>query len=243
VAFDIRQGEILALVGDSGSGKSTIALAIMRLLKYKGGAASGRIDFSGLNLLTCSEAAARRIRGREIAMVPQSPIAALNPCLTIEAQLREAWRAHAPARDMPPLGDVLAQVLLPTGRSFVRSYPPQLSVGQAQRVLIAMAILHGPPLLVADEPTSALDMISQAEIIELFRDLRRKLDMSILFISHDLHSVASLSDRVAVLSDGAIVECGEAQAVFSRPRHPYSRKLLEAVPRIPAGAELNAELG
>lgn len=236
VELAIPEGEILGLVGRSGEGKSTIALAILRLLSIKGGLVSGEIHFRGKELLTISEPEMRRIRGREIALVPQSPIASLNPALTLGAQFREAWRAHSSApfaQFEPRLAELLESVSLPPEPEFLRRYPGELSVGLAQRVLIAMALVHNPALILADEPTSALDMITQAEILQLLAELNRKLKTAILYISHDLVSVATLCHQVAILNGGRIVECRPTSKIFTEPQHPYSRRLIEAIPRNP----------
>lgn len=237
VSLDVRRGEILGLVGQSGCGKSTLALAILRLLHLKRGRMEGRILFNGRDLVMLKEREMRALRGREIALVLQSPIAALNPALRIGTQLREAWRVHQRRSTREECAeavrDTLRHVSLPADAVFLRRYPPELSVGQAQRVLIGMAILHRPMLLIADEPTSALDMITQAEILELFASLRRDLNMSILYISHDLLSVAAISDRVAVMEGGEIVECQRAADLFTRPAHPYTRRLIAALPAAP----------
>jgi len=243
VSLAIEPGEILGLVGQSGSGKSTLALAILKLLALKGGVARGEVCFHGRDLLPLSDREMRELRGREIGLVLQSPLSALNPALKIGTQLAEAWRAHATGgRDLcnAAILAALDSVSLPEGRSFLRRYPSQLSVGQAQRVLIAMAILHRPTLLLADEPTSALDTITQAEIMRLFAQLNRELGMAILYISHDLLSVAALCHRIAILHGGVIVECGPAQRLFEAPEHPYTRQLIAALPSNPRAAD-NAE--
>jgi ABC-type dipeptide/oligopeptide/nickel transport system ATPase component len=233
VAFEIDVGEIVGLAGQSGSGKSTIALAIMRLLHLKGGSLTGHIRFRGCDLLNCAEHEMRRIRGRDIALVLQNPVSSLNPALRIGTQLTEAWEAHQHApRDHreSSILDTLEAVSLPPERSFLRRYPGELSVGQAQRVLIAMAILHHPALLIADEPTSALDALTQSEILRLFARLHRELSMAILYISHDLLSIASLCGRVAILHEGEIVEFAPVAEIFQRPAHSYTRRLIDAIP-------------
>lgn len=231
VSLDVADGEILGLVGRSGEGKSTIALSILGLLGLKGGRCSGEILFQGRDLLRLNAREMRRLRGKNIGLVPQSPLAALNPNVRLGAQLEEAWRAHE--RGKPDWKPLLESVSLPAEESFLRQYPRNLSVGLAQRFLIAMAILHNPALLLADESTSALDTITQAEILGLFRRLNRERGIAILFISHDLASVASLCHRVAILNEGEIVECDSVDEVFLNPRHPYTKQLIAAIPRVP----------
>lgn len=236
LALDIGPGEILALVGESGCGKSTLALSILRLLHLRGAEATGNITLNGRDLMTFPERDMRSIRGKDIALVLQSPMSSLNPALRIKTQLAEAWRVHqSGSKDqcLNAISEALAHVSLPADSDFLKRYPSQLSVGQAQRVLIAMAILHHPPLLIADEPTSALDLITQAEILQLFRELSRRLGMSILYISHDLLSVATIADRVAVMDKGTIVECRATADIFRDPSHPYTRKLIQALPIVP----------
>jgi ABC-type glutathione transport system ATPase component len=235
VSIEVQRGEIVGLVGQSGSGKSTLAMAILGLLDLKGGVAKGTIRFAGRDLMQLSEREMRRIRGKDIGLVLQSPMTALNPALRISTQLEEAWRCHGgkPATWKARAMELLESVSLPPDPAFLRRFPRQLSVGLAQRVLIAMAILHRPPLLLADEPTSALDVITQSEILQLFTTLSRELDMGMLFISHDLLSVSTLCHRVAILHEGEIVECGPAGEIFQRPRHPYTQRLIAALPSSP----------
>jgi len=227
----MQRGEILGLVGQSGSGKSTLALSVLRLLDFKEGRATGEIRFLGRDLMRLPEQEMLRVRGRQIGLVLQSPIAALNPCLRIGAQLREAWQVHAGGE--APVAELLKSVSLPAEEGFLRRYPRQLSVGQAQRVLIAMAILHRPALLIADEPTSALDSITQSEILQLFAGLSRTLERGVLYVSHDLLAVASLCHRVAILYRGEIVETDTTERIFRSPSHSYTRRLIQALPKNP----------
>jgi len=234
--FEIRRGEVLGLVGQSGSGKSTLAMAILGLLDRKRAHADGAIEFDGTDLLKLGERDLRALRGRKIALVLQSPLSSLNPALKIRTQLKEAWRAHAsgPAADCDrAIRSALESVSLPSGDEFLQKYPSQMSVGQAQRVLIAMAVMHRPALLIADEATSALDVITQSEILALFRQLNRNFGMAILYISHDLASVAGICDRIAILHEGQIVETGTTEQVLLTPRHEYTRRLMAAMPKMP----------
>jgi len=236
VSLEIQPGEILGLVGQSGSGKSTLSLAILRLLHLKGGTARGNLLFKGEDLSAKSESQMRSLRGREISIVLQSPLTSLNPALRIGSQLGEAWRAHATGTREECAAAVSAaftSVSLPNDIEFLRRRSSQLSVGQAQRVIIAMAILHRPGLLIADEATSALDTITQSEILGLFARLNRELGMGVLYISHDLLSVATLCHRIAILNSGEIVECGPPSQIFGAPQHAYTQKLVAALPRLP----------
>lgn len=233
LCLEIQRGEIVGLVGESGSGKSTLALALLQLLHLQGAKVHGELVFQGENLLHKKESQLRAIRGRQMSVVLQSPLSSLNPALRIGTQLKEAWRAHAngPAEQChAAISAALRSVSLPDDDELLRRRPSQLSVGQGQRVIIAMAILHRPALLIADEPTSALDTITQSEILSLFERLNRELSMAILYISHDLLSVAALCHRVAILRDGEIVECDGPQAIFESPRHPYTQRLIAALP-------------
>jgi ABC-type glutathione transport system ATPase component len=237
-ALEVAEGEILGLVGASGSGKSTLALALLRLLEYRGGVARGEILFRGRDLMRLKSGEMQRVRGREIALIPQSPLAALNPALRLRAQIAEAWRAHETGKEWKTrtLG-IFERVSLPATEEFLARYPRQLSVGQAQRVLIAMALLHRPTLLIADEPTSALDALAHSEVLDLLKSLSRELGVAMLYISHDLPAIAWLCDRLAILHQGSIVETGPAKELFENPRHEYTRALLSALRRHPFAHE------
>lgn len=234
-SFDltIARGEIVGLVGESGSGKSTLARALLQLERFSGGWSQGSIVFEGRDLKKSSERELRSMRGRQMSLVLQSPMTALNPSLRIESQLKEAWRAHA-ARSSTEDFDAVAsraleEVHLPTEKAFRRRYPGQISVGQAQRVLIAMAILHRPALIIADEATSSLDPLTRVGVLKLFQHLNRRLGMALLFISHDLPSVMAISDRIAILREGRIIECASPREIVSNPSHAYTRDLVDAM--------------
>src|SRR5271163_1908155 len=235
ISFDIVKGECLALVGESGSGKSATALSIMKLLPYPAARhPSGSILFHGRDLLQLSEREMRKVRGDDITIVFQEPMTSLNPLHTIEKQIGEILLLHrgltgAPARARTI--EVLSQVGIPDPETRLKSYPHQLSGGQRQRVMIAMALANEPDLLIADEPTTALDVTVQAQIIALLQDLKTRLGMSLLFITHDLGIVRKIAQKVCVMKGGKIVEQGAVEQVFSAPAHPYTRALLAAEPK------------
>jgi peptide/nickel transport system ATP-binding protein len=243
LALDVGRQEILGLVGESGCGKSTLSLAILKLLYLKRAQARGSIHFNGRDLMALGEREVRSLRGKEIGLILQSPMSSLNPALRIGTQLAEAWKVHqrgSAEQRQQALRETLQNVSLPGEQDFLRRFPSQLSVGQAQRVLIAMAVLHRPPLLIADEPTSALDLITQAEILQLFASLSAKFGISILYISHDLLSVATIAHRVAVMHQGEIVECRRTAELFQNPKHPYTQQLIRSLPVIPQLAAASA---
>lgn len=241
VQFELRAGEALGMVGTSGAGKTTLVMALLGLLPFRGGTATGEVLLDGVNLLTMTAGEARRLRGRRISLIPQSPMTALNPAISLRSHFEEAWRAHessgARARETR-LSQLMDEVQLPSGdEAFLRSKPGQISVGQAQRVLIALALLHRPSILIADEPTSALDPVTQVEIIKLLRQLNRRHKTSMLYISHDLVSVLQLCDRLVVLHSGAIAESVRV-AQIEQAQHPATLSLLHALP-VPVGVLLS----
>jgi peptide/nickel transport system ATP-binding protein len=233
ISFHINAGETVGLVGESGSGKSAASLAVLRLLPHTARVA-GTIEIDGESLLKLSEEAMQRRRGRDISMIFQEPMTALNPVMPVGAQIAEAVRAHHPAIARTAVRAKVFSAMNAVGLADVerraKDYPHQFSGGQRQRILIAMAIVNRPRLLIADEPTTALDVTVQAQILGLLNDLRREHQLAMLFISHDLAVVAQVADRVAVMQRGEIVEQGAVRDLFERPHHPYTRKLLASAP-------------
>src|ERR1043166_758038 len=236
VSFDIRKGETVALVGESGSGKSVTALSVMKLLPYPAAPPPpGEIWFKGTDLLKLDESEIREVRGANITIIFQEPMTSLNPLHTIERQLTEALMLHG---RRPTNGgtrarviELLSQVGIPDPAARLGSYPHQLSGGQRQRVMIAMALANEPDLLIADEPTTALDVTVQAQILALLAEIRSRLGMSMLFITHDLGIVRRIADVVCVMNSGKIVEQGPVEEVFTAPKHDYTREVLEASPK------------
>ena len=233
VSFDLQAGEILCVVGESGSGKSMCAHALMGLLPRGVKRRAGEIRFDGQDLLSLGGDDWRALRGRRIAMVFQEPMTALNPLMRIGAQMEEMFEAHGlltPGERAKRAVALAGEVGLPDPERIVRAYPHQLSGGQRQRAMIAMALALEPAVLIADEPTTALDVTTQAQILRLIRDLQRRRGMAVMFITHDFGVVAEIADRVVVLQQGRVVESGAAADVLARPRHPYTKALLSAVP-------------
>ncbi|MBR1092351.1 ABC transporter ATP-binding protein [Bradyrhizobium manausense] len=235
VSFQIKRGECVALVGESGSGKSVSALSILKLLPYPNAShPSGSIRFKGQELIDRSEREMREIRGSDISIIFQEPMTSLNPLHTIEAQIGEIIQLHKPtsnAQSRKRTLELLTQVGISEPETRLNSYPHQLSGGQRQRVMIAMALANEPDLLIADEPTTALDVTVQAQILALLAEIRSRLGMSLLFITHDLGIVRRIADTVCVMKGGKIVEQGPVEQVFKTPKHPYTRDLLAAEPK------------
>jgi oligopeptide/dipeptide ABC transporter ATP-binding protein len=246
VSFHVNAGETLCLVGESGSGKSVTALSILRLVQRPGRIASGRVIFNGRDLLTLSERDLQRVRGAEVALVFQEPMTALNPVFTIGDQIEETLMVHGVARGSAARQraiELLGAVSVPEPERRVRDYPHQLSGGLRQRALIAMALACNPSVLIADEPTTALDVTIQAQILDLLRDLKKRLGLALLLITHDLGVVAEMADRVAVMYAGRIVEEAPVRELFQDPRHPYTQGLLASIPGGSRGSRLAAIQG
>jgi peptide/nickel transport system ATP-binding protein/oligopeptide transport system ATP-binding protein len=243
VGFEIYPGETLGLVGESGSGKSVTALSIMRLVQPPGRIASGRILFKGDDLLTLDDRRMQRVRGAQIALIFQEPMTALNPVFRVGDQIAETLLVHGRSSRREAKGktiELLRAVRIANPESRVDDYPHQLSGGMRQRVLIAMALACQPSLVIADEPTTALDVTIQAEILDLLREMKSALNLSLLLITHDLGVIAETADRVAVMYAGRIVETGPVREIFRQPAHPYTRGLLASIPGGHPGQRLRA---
>ncbi len=236
VTFQVKKGEFFGLAGESGCGKSTVAYSLVKEVPPPGRIIRGRIYVNGRDVVPLSEDEMRKIRWKEISVIPQAAMNALNPVYTVGDQIAEAILAHeAMSKD-----DALARAeelldLVGVGRQRVRSYPHELSGGQRQRVMIAMALALNPPVVIADEPTTALDVVVQAQILNLFKELRSKFNMSLIFITHDLTTMFELVDRIAIMYAGRIVEIGPTDKIVDDPLHPYTELLVRAVPRIGVG--------
>ncbi|HEX9094000.1 MAG TPA: ABC transporter ATP-binding protein [Coriobacteriia bacterium] len=233
MSFTVREREVLAIVGESGSGKSVASLSIMRLLQPPGRVVGGEVLYNGRDLLALSGSEMRDVRGNHISMIFQEPMTSLNPVFTIEDQLTESIRTHMKLDRKAAVEraiDMLRLVGIPSAEKRIRDYPHQMSGGMRQRVMTAMALSCDPDLLIADEPTTALDVTIQAQILALLRELRDKIGMAVLLITHDLGVVAETADRVVVMYGGQVVEQAGAQELFERPLHPYTLGLLRSIP-------------
>ena len=242
VSFTINAGETVAIVGESGCGKSVTSMSILRLIPTPPGKMAGRIMFEGRDLLALSELEMREIRGKDISMIFQEPMTSLNPVLTIGKQIGESLRLHeglSAKQAEQRAVEILTLVGIPAPERRVREYPHQLSGGMRQRVMIAIALACNPKLLIADEPTTALDVTIQAQILDLMRDLQSRLGSAIMLITHDLGVVAEMAQRVVVMYAGRKVEEGSVGEIYANPQHPYTRGLLGAVPRLGSSLESN----
>ena len=234
VSFEVREGEIFGLVGETGCGKSVTTYSTLRLLPSTGRVHSGRITFAGESLLDASESRMREVRGGEIAMIFQDPLSALNPVMRVGDQIAESVWLHDDLPDAEAVAarveEVLGEVRMPDPAGAARAFPHELSGGMQQRVMIAMALAGRPKMLIADEPTTALDVTIQSQVLQLLRQLKQEAGLTVLLITHDLGVVAELCDRVAVMYAGTIVETAPVAELFGNPRHPYTQGLLAALP-------------
>lgn len=233
IDFEVMPGETLGIVGESGSGKSVTSLSIMRLIADPGEIVEGTIEFAGVDLVHLSEDIMRTYRGNRISMIFQQPTSCLNPVYTIGSQITEALQIHQhlePTAAQQRAIELLKLVRLPDAEQRMKSYPHEISGGQAQRIMIAMALACNPELLIADEPTTALDVTIQAQILELMRELRTTVHTSIILITHDLGVIAEMADRVIVMYAGQVVESATVHQLFDAPLHPYSQALLHSMP-------------
>ena len=242
VNFEIKKGEIVGLVGESGCGKSVTSLSIMQLLKdTPGKVTNGEVIFQGHNLLDASKKEMLDIRGDKMSMIFQEPMSSLNPSMRIDKQMIEGIRLHTPltkAEARKKAADILSQVGIPDPQRVLKNYPHQLSGGMSQRVMIAMAMSCEPDLLIADEPTTALDVTIQAQILELMKKIQQDKGMSILLITHDLGVVAEMCSRVIVMYAGKIVEEAPVEILFANPTHPYTQGLIASVPKLGSGVKV-----
>ncbi len=237
VSFKMKEGEVLGIVGESGSGKSVTAYSLMGLTAYPGRLIGGTIDFNGHRINDLSESEFREIRGNEVSIIFQDPMTSLNPVYTIGNQIEEVIRLHTDkskdeARERAK--ELLTLVGINEPEKRLKQYPHELSGGMRQRVMIAIALACEPKLLIADEPTTALDVTIQAQILELMMELREKLGMAIIMITHDLGIVASMCEKIAVMYAGKIVEYGTTDDIFYNPKHEYTKGLIRSIPRLDA---------
>ncbi|MEJ8554674.1 ABC transporter ATP-binding protein [Tepidibacter sp. Z1-5] len=235
VSFHLDKGEALGIVGESGSGKSVTSMSIMRLLQHPGKIIGGDIIFNGENLIEKSDKEMQKIRGNDIAMIFQDPMTSLNPVYTVGNQIIEAVVKHqkiSKAEARKKAIEMLDIVGIPSPEKRIDQYPHEFSGGMRQRAMIAMALSCEPQLLIADEPTTALDVTIQAQILELMKDLKNKLDTSIILITHDLGVVADVCSRIIVMYGGIILEEGRSEDIFYNPKHPYTLGLLKSIPKL-----------
>ena len=238
VSFEVHKGEILGIVGESGSGKSVTSMSILRLLADTARIKNGKIEFEGTDLTKVSDKQMREIRGQKIAMVFQDPMSSLNPLIPVGKQVAEMIHVHHPEMKRDELQaatlELFREVRIPEAEKRLKSYPHEFSGGMRQRVMIAMALACNPKIIIADEPTTALDVTIQAQILELMNDLRHKLGMSIIMITHDLGVVAQMCEKIAVMYAGHIVEYGTTDEIFYNPQHEYTKGLINSIPKLNA---------
>jgi oligopeptide/dipeptide ABC transporter ATP-binding protein len=243
VSFTVGRGEIVGLVGESGAGKTLTSEAVLRLIRCPPARLGGEVRFLGRDLLALDESALARIRGKEIAMIFQNPAASLNPVFRVGEQMLEAMALHLPETRRAlrtRVAEILGRVGIPSAAVRVRDYPHQFSGGMAQRVMIGMGISCVPALLIADEPTTALDVTIQAQVLALIRRLAREMGMAVLLVSHDLGIISQMCHRVIVMYAGRIVEEADVATIFRSPAHPYTRGLIDCLPRVEAEGRLGA---
>ena len=234
VTLDLKKGEVMGLVGESGCGKSTLGFSILRLLRPPGLVAGGEIIYHGVDILKMNRRELLDLRGRRISMIFQDPLTSLNPLFSVGDQFVETIQTHengvSKKEALQRAGEMLNSLGIPRER--LHEYPHQMSGGMRQRIMIGIGLILNPDLLIADEPTTSLDVIVEAQFLDLLNELRRKFDLTILLISHNLGIVAQMADRITVMYGGRIAEMGKAEAVFDSPKHPYTQGLLASIPNI-----------
>jgi oligopeptide/dipeptide ABC transporter ATP-binding protein len=246
VSIAVRKGEIIGIVGESGSGKSTLISAVMGILGKNGTVDAGKIGFDGTDLLTLNREALRRVRGRQIALISQNPMAAFSPVRKIKAQLHEAVRCHNSVSKYEAeqlMLELLAKMKLPNGKRILNSFAFEMSGGMCQRASIAMAMVMHPDLLFADEPTSALDVMVQAQVIGELMKLREEYGISIVIVSHNMGVISHMVDKVVVMYAGVVLECGNKRDIMKYPAHPYTKNIISAIPQLNAPAPKGVTVG
>lgn len=235
ISYDLKFGEVIGIVGESGSGKSVSSYALMGIIPEPGEVIGGDIVFDGAKILEKTEGDLQKIRGKDVGMIFQDPMTSLNPVFTVGHQIEESLKRHTElnkTQRTERIIELLKLVGINQPEKRVKQYPHELSGGMRQRIMIAMSLACNPKLLIADEPTTALDVTIQAQIIELLKELKEKINMSIIFITHDLGVVADICDKIAVMYAGTVVERGSVEEIFYKPQHPYTKGLLKSIPRV-----------